>query len=231
MVAEKGSGKVASSTPKTATNSMVAKKADAAKGQMSISAFFKKPAQSAETRTPRPPERTNDSVTKSSADFGNDEPKKNLEPCFEESRSDLEVSCVDVVSATPTDTHMVPKESKKDDKEDDCVIVCEKEPVSKAIKKDQPVTSKSVKSTLDVNKSSKDREPKATKLSGMTKQQNTLHFSNQDPAKSATKPVKTRPPHPDGLDLNCKGDVIMIAEFTSKFRFTLEFQRSLRLEL
>jgi hypothetical protein len=225
MVAEKG--KAALSTPKPATNSMLAKKADAAKGQMSISAFFKKPAQSAEPATPRPAERTNETATKSPA-FGSDEPKKNLQPCFEESRSDPEMACVAVASCTPAHTLVAPKESNKEDKEEDCVIVCEKAPVSKSIKKVQPATAKSVKSSSDVAKPSKNRELKVS----VTKQQNTLHFnSNQDTAKSAAKPVKTRPPHPEGLNLNCKSDVIMIAEFTSKFRFTPKTPASSRPEL
>ena len=219
MVVEKGkAGKAASSTAKTATNSVATKKVDAAKGQMSISAFFKKPAQSAEPGTPRPAERTKIPETKSPPAFASDDPKKNLQPCFEESRSDPEIPCVDV-SSNPADQHTGPKKPNDDEIEDDCVFVCEKAPVSKSIKKYQHVSSKSVKSTSDENKLSKNREPKVTKSNGTTKQQNTLHFnSNQDPAKPAIKPVKTRPSHPEGLSLNCKSDVIMIAEFISKFR-------------
>jgi hypothetical protein len=224
MVGEKGSSKAASSSQKTANNSVSSKKADAAKGQMSISAFFKKPAQSADAGTPRPPKRTNELDTKAPPAVGNDEPKKNLQPCFEESRSDPEIASVDVVSTTLADTSV--KVPNNDDKEDDCVFICEKAPVSKSTKKDPPATSKSVKNNSEESKVSKNRESKTAKLSGMAKQQNTLHFnSNQDTAKSATKPVKTRPPHPEGLNLDCKSDVIMIAEFTSKFRSPLKLER------
>jgi hypothetical protein len=218
MVAEKASGKAAGSTQKTAHNSATSKKADAAKGQMSISAFFvKKPVQSADAGTPQPPE----PEMKASPATGNDEHKKNLQPRFEESISDSETACVDVVpTSTSANSHSA-AESHLNDKEDDCIVVSETEPASKSTAKEKVVTSNAVKSTSLVSKLSKNREPKVTKQSSATKQQNTLHFnSNQDSAKSAPKPAKIRPPHPEGLDLNCKSDVIMIAEFISKFRFT-----------
>jgi hypothetical protein len=236
MVVDKASGKAAASTQKTTNNSMIAKKPDAAKGQMSISAFFaKKPVKSADAGTPQPPE----PESKASPASSKDEHKKNLQPCFEESSSDPDVACVHPVATnTMADTHKVAEavEHIDEDKEEDCVVVSETAPVSKSTKKDRTVASKAVKSTSHLSKLSKNREPQSAKVnkqSCATKQQNTLHFnSNQDSAKSAPKPEKIRPPHPEGLNLNCKSDVIMIAEFISKFRFeTSDIARILHLAI
>jgi hypothetical protein len=205
----------ANSKVKCKSNSSATSKNDVSKGQMSIASFFsKKTTTVADVETPRQSEK---SPAKASPSPGSCDTvhKKNLQPTFEDAR------CLDPVANVEAKTadNKTSGNPTIEISEEDCIVVGDSKPTDKSSHLKPPDTDmKKQPGSMSIVA----RDSKTKKFpSSNTTQQNTLRFvssTNVDAAKVPSKHKTSRPPHPEGLVLSFESDVLMVSEFSAKFR-------------